>query len=121
MKQARRLGLVALLLLAALSTLGGLVGGPPKVIQFGKVRDCAKGRPIPEARVLAIYAGSSSAKVGPSILETVTDSAGGYALSLWGQAWVPYSATGYDSVRCVYPNNPVECNLSCGVINDDRS
>jgi hypothetical protein len=69
-------------------------------------------------RIFAIYAGSPSSRISPGVEKTVTDSLGKYHFSLWGQAWVIYTAHEYEPLRLVYPDGLVDCDSCCGQLKD---
>jgi len=115
---ALRMGFM-IVALVALVTPSAVVSGPPQVIQFGRILD-ATDKPLPRVRVVGVYTGWPSRGISPGVSEAMTDSVGEYVLSLRGQAWVVYTAAGYESIRLVYPDELVECDSCCGRLKDIR-
>jgi hypothetical protein len=110
------IGFLIVVLLVALLAASATVGIPASV-QWGKVVDNSTGTPLSGVRVVAIDTGMTGYK-SPSLHETVTNSLGKYSLSLWGEAWVLYEASGYESLRLVYPHELVDCDSCCGRLKD---
>ena len=111
-------------IIAVTALTQGPAEGLKKPIAFGKVVDATTGHPIVGVHVLAIYSGQSGLprryNVSPGVAEVATDTTGRYTLSVWGQAWVLYSADEYESARFVYPEQLVECDSCCGQLKDVR-
>jgi hypothetical protein len=117
---ARAMRIIALILLVTGLIPCVIVAGVPVPDQFGRVVDAATGSPVAGVRIVAIDSGSLLYGAEPRAVEVVSDSLGKYALSLWGQSWVAYSAPHYESIRLVYPGDLVECDSCCGRLKDVR-
>ena len=112
--------MLSLVILSTLLTPREGLGGTPAPDAFGKVLDASTDKPVVGVRIVAIDAGDRTERIGPRVIEAVTDSLGKYALSLWGQAWVLYTTPDYEPLRLVYPEELVErdCDSCCDRMKD---